>query len=126
VDVLHHVAPPARARVLACAAALTAPRGHLAVKDHDRAFTPSYALAYAADRFVTGDRDVSFLSRAQLCRLVAALPGFGPLLISGVPPLRNNVLCLRQRHQPGPPGAASPDRSSPDRAPPDRGAGTGR
>lgn len=101
VDVLHHIRPEFRAGVLACAAALTAPEGHLIIKDHDRDGRFSF-LAYAADRFITGDKDVRLLSRSELIRLVGAIDGFGPIRHSSVPPLRSNVLLIRQRLAAGP------------------------
>ncbi|HEX6871914.1 MAG TPA: class I SAM-dependent methyltransferase [Micromonosporaceae bacterium] len=110
VDVLHHVPTGLRTEVLAAAAALTAPGGHLVVKEHDRDGTLPCRIVVAADRYVTGDKGVCFMSTVELTRLLGALPGFGPIRRAGVPPLRNNVVYVRQRLQVG---EAEPDARSP-------------
>ncbi len=69
-DVFHHVPAPARASLLAAIAALLAPGGVLAFKDWARDRSPIYYAAYAADRWLTGDR-IAYLTpteaRAALC-----------------------------------------------------------
>jgi 2-polyprenyl-6-hydroxyphenyl methylase/3-demethylubiquinone-9 3-methyltransferase len=97
VDVLHHVPAEQRPELLGCAAALTAPEGHLAIKDLLRDGSAGYHAAFVADRFITGDAGVAFMSRTELLGLISAVAGFGPVHTSRVPPLRTNVLYVRQR-----------------------------
>ncbi|HEY3139800.1 MAG TPA: class I SAM-dependent methyltransferase [Acidimicrobiales bacterium] len=98
VDVLHHVPGPARTDLLRDAANLTAPTGTLVVKDWERGNNVSHMLAYAADRYVSGDRTVAFPEREELRQLIAdALPGFAITCETRVPPRRNNVLYALRR-----------------------------
>jgi 2-polyprenyl-6-hydroxyphenyl methylase/3-demethylubiquinone-9 3-methyltransferase len=60
-DVLHHVPGPLRSSLLAAAHDLLAPGGVLAFKDWERRWSPIHALAYSADRWLTGDR-ISYLT----------------------------------------------------------------
>lgn len=93
VDVLHHVPAPAREELLRDAAQLIAPDGTLAVKDWERGRNLPHALAYAADRYVSGDRTVAFPDREELRSLLdRALPGFRVVCEARIPPRRNNVL----------------------------------
>lgn len=93
VDVLHHVAEDQRAQVLRDAAALTAPAGLIAVKEWERGRGAAHALAYAADRYVSGDATVRFMPEHELRQVVgSALPGFELACKARVPPRRNNLL----------------------------------
>ncbi len=73
-DVLHHVPGPARASLLAAAKALLAPGGVLAFKDWERRASPIHALAYGADRWLTGDR-IAYLTCAEARATLAATFG---------------------------------------------------
>jgi SAM-dependent methyltransferase len=98
VDVLHHIPPALRAGVLADVAALTAPAGCFVVKEwaSDRPFFGK--LGYWADHYVTGDKDVDFMTRDQLRALLAQkLPDFEVVASSTVRPWRENVLLLLTR-----------------------------
>ena len=55
-DVLHHVPKSMRKSLLTAARSLLAPGGVLAFKDWERRWSPIHALAYASDRWLTGDR----------------------------------------------------------------------
>jgi 2-polyprenyl-6-hydroxyphenyl methylase/3-demethylubiquinone-9 3-methyltransferase len=98
VDVLHHVPEPARVPILADAAALTAPDGMIAIKEWERGRGLTHLACYAADRYVTGDKDVRFATREDLRSMFdAGLPGFALVGEARIPPRRNNVLCALRR-----------------------------
>jgi 2-polyprenyl-3-methyl-5-hydroxy-6-metoxy-1,4-benzoquinol methylase len=97
VDVVHHIPAPMRADVLAAAADLVGPYGYLMVKEFERNHRPYYYLTYAADRYITGDKDVSFLTLDEVRAMVSAVKGFGPIAELRTPPAHNNVLLARQR-----------------------------
>jgi 2-polyprenyl-3-methyl-5-hydroxy-6-metoxy-1,4-benzoquinol methylase len=98
VDVLHHIPEAARVPVLADAAALTAPDGTIAVKEWERGRGLSHLAVYHLDKYVTGDRDVRFPTRAELGSMFeAGLPGFALVCEARIPPRRNNVLCALRR-----------------------------
>jgi ubiquinone/menaquinone biosynthesis C-methylase UbiE len=92
-DVIHHVPPADRPAFLRSCVALVARGGLLAVKEWERRSNAFHALAYGSDRYVSGDRGVSFLSRDEL---VALLGATAPALVSvcetRIPPRRNNLL----------------------------------
>ncbi|MFJ9519971.1 class I SAM-dependent methyltransferase [Kitasatospora sp. NPDC101801] len=93
VDVLHHVPVPQRRQLIQDAASLAAPGAVLAIKDWERDAGAAHWLAYAADRYISGDRTVDFPSRRELRSAIAtALPDWAPFLETRIPPLRNNVL----------------------------------
>lgn len=93
VDVVHHVAEDLRSSVLRDAAALTAPGGLLAVKEWERGRGIPHLMAYSADRYVSGDATVRFMSPDELRDLVSAnLPDFSVVCEARIPPHRNNVL----------------------------------
>jgi 2-polyprenyl-3-methyl-5-hydroxy-6-metoxy-1,4-benzoquinol methylase len=87
VDVLHHVPSPLRPAVLADVRALTAPGGHYAVKEWDPLRGTVHAVAYLADRFLTGDR-ISHLTPAELREQL----GDELVLEARIPPHRHNYL----------------------------------
>jgi SAM-dependent methyltransferase len=98
VDVVHHVPDDQRLALLSDAAALTRPGGLLAFKDWERGRGPAHALAYASDRYVSGDRTVRFMPLTELHDLARdAAPGFELVVECRVPPRRNNVLLVLQR-----------------------------
>jgi 2-polyprenyl-6-hydroxyphenyl methylase/3-demethylubiquinone-9 3-methyltransferase len=79
--------------------ALVAPGGLLAVKEWERRPNAFHALAYGSDRYVSGDRGVSFLDRDELVALLdTAAPGLARVCEARIPPRRNNLLvALRAR-----------------------------
>jgi 2-polyprenyl-6-hydroxyphenyl methylase/3-demethylubiquinone-9 3-methyltransferase len=98
-DVIHHVPAEARVQLLADAGRLTQDDGTLVVKDWERNAGAVHHVADFADRRISGDRGVSFLSREELFGLVEqALPAWSVQSEFRVPPRRNNlVLILRRR-----------------------------
>ena len=98
VDVLHHIPEQLRVPVLRDAATLTAPGGTIALKDWERGRGLWHLVAYSADRYLSGDRDVRFPSLEELHSIVAeGLPEFGITLEARIPPRRNNVLWTLRR-----------------------------
>lgn len=93
VDVLHHIPAPVRPAVLRDAAALTAADGTLLVKEWARERPLVGKLAYWADRYVTGDTDVDFMTTTELETLLRdTLPGFTLTGQGSVRPWRENIL----------------------------------
>jgi 2-polyprenyl-3-methyl-5-hydroxy-6-metoxy-1,4-benzoquinol methylase len=97
VDVVHHVPMAERADLVRRSADLVGPGGFLMVKEFERNRGPYYWLTYAADRYITGDRGVSFLTSTDVREMVGAVPGFDDIVESRIPPARNNVLLVRRR-----------------------------
>ena len=98
VDVVHHVAEHERVTVLQDAARLTAPGGVVVFKEWEISRGFAHAVAYCADRFVSGDVDVRFMDRAELDRLIeSALPGWETVLRTRVRPRRNNALWILRK-----------------------------
>jgi len=77
-DVLHHIPAAARGEFLACVRALLerAPRLCVVVKDVEPGSWRA-TLGFWSDRYITGDRGVCPISRAQLISLFAE--ALGPL-----------------------------------------------
>ncbi|MDP9056271.1 MAG: class I SAM-dependent methyltransferase [Pseudomonadota bacterium] len=89
-DVLHHVPLAARESLLRSARALLAPGGTLAFKDWHRNRAPVYYAAWAADRWLTGDR-IAYLTRDEASVLIASVFGEGRIVDEcWVRPWRNN------------------------------------
>ncbi|SDC74874.1 class I SAM-dependent methyltransferase [Actinokineospora iranica] len=98
VDVVHHLPESLRVPVLNDAVALSTEDGVIAVKDWERGAGIAHAMAFAADRYVTGDKTVRFPSREELRGYLAAgLPGYDIALEARIPPRRNNVLYVMRR-----------------------------
>ncbi len=92
-DVLHHVPDAEREALLADAGHLLAPDGVLAIKEWERTRTASHVVADVSDRYVTGDRQVSFMTRAELLELVhAAVADLSLMAEFRIPPRPNNLL----------------------------------
>lgn len=91
VDVLHHVPDSLRDGLLRDVRALTSPGGHYVVKEWEPTRTPGHWAAWAADRFITGDR-IQHLSVTDLKLRLAELLGDPLVLEARVPPRRNNYL----------------------------------
>jgi 2-polyprenyl-6-hydroxyphenyl methylase/3-demethylubiquinone-9 3-methyltransferase len=97
-DVLHHIQPDLRREVLRDIDAFTAPDGCYVVKEWaiDRPFFGK--LAYWADFYVTGDKNVDFMTNSQLLRVLEeTLPDFEIASSSSVRPWKENVLLLLKR-----------------------------
>ena len=93
-DVLHHIPTELRPQIIASARALLAPGGSFVCKDWARNRTLVHWIAYAADRWLTGDR-IRYLTPAEAETLFAA--SFGGLAVRGratVKPWRNNFALL--------------------------------
>lgn len=89
-DVIHHVPPSERRGLLEAIRTLLVPGGMLIFKDFARSFSPIFALAYASDRWLSGDR-VTFLTPAEAASLLEEI--FGESSITArttVRPWRNN------------------------------------
>ena len=97
-DVLHHVEESARAQVLREAASLTAPGGTVAIKEWERRGGIGTAMAYCADRWVSGDASVRFMPQSEIDSLVAqAMPGWRRTCEARIPPRRANLLLTLRR-----------------------------
>ncbi|GAA0661995.1 hypothetical protein GCM10010193_11500 [Kitasatospora atroaurantiaca] len=100
VDVLHHVPAAQRDALLRDAEALLAPGGTLIVKEWERRSDFAHLMAYTADRYVSGDKNVDFADRDQLLAVITrALPGLSVVCETRVPPKRNNVLFALRRSE---------------------------
>jgi 2-polyprenyl-6-hydroxyphenyl methylase/3-demethylubiquinone-9 3-methyltransferase len=98
VDVVHHLPEDLRVPILADAAMLTSNDGAIAVKEWERGQGLAHVLAFAADRYVSGDATVRFADSDELRRYLAAgLPGFEITCQARIPPRRNNLLYLMRR-----------------------------
>ena len=93
VDVLHHVADSERQQLLQDAAAVCGPAGTLAIKEWEEQPGLSGKLAFVADRYVSGDRHVRFMPRAELQALIdQAVGGWVNTCVARIPPRRANLL----------------------------------
>jgi 2-polyprenyl-3-methyl-5-hydroxy-6-metoxy-1,4-benzoquinol methylase len=93
-DVLHHIPPELRDEILAATRDLLAPGGSFAFKDWERTATPVHWIAYAADRWLTGDR-VRYPTRAEAEAQLAR--SFGRSSVrqrTTISPWRNNFALL--------------------------------
>jgi 2-polyprenyl-6-hydroxyphenyl methylase/3-demethylubiquinone-9 3-methyltransferase len=96
-DVLHHVPAADRPALVRSAVALCRPGGLIAIKDWEPTPKLANAVAVFADKYISGDRGVSFPTRSQLLDLVQeALPGADLRLEARIPPRRNNLLLVVQ------------------------------
>ena len=92
-DVIHHVPVAERPAFLRSCRRLLAPGGLLVVKEWERRGNVFHALAYGSDRYVSGDRTVSFLTRDELLALLTeADDGLSVVCEARIPPRRNNLL----------------------------------
>jgi 2-polyprenyl-6-hydroxyphenyl methylase/3-demethylubiquinone-9 3-methyltransferase len=91
VDVLHHVPHEMRKALMEDVRALTVPGGHYAVKEWQPARSISHWAAYAADRFITGDR-IAHLDMEELKWHVSEWLGDELVIEARIPPRRNNYL----------------------------------
>ena len=92
-DVIHHVPEPERPGFLRACRKLVNPGGLLVVKEWERRSNAFHALAFGSDRYVSGDRTVSFLTRDELVALVTeATVDLAVVCETRIPPRRNNLL----------------------------------
>ena len=95
-DVLHHIPEEMRPEIIAAARRLLAPRGSFVFKDWGQTVTPIHWIAYAADRWLTGDR-VRFLKRQEAETLLSGSgDGFALRDRATIKPWRNNFALLLQ------------------------------
>jgi 2-polyprenyl-3-methyl-5-hydroxy-6-metoxy-1,4-benzoquinol methylase len=95
-DVLHHIPQGLRPEIIAAARMLLAPGGSFVCKDWARTATPIHWIAYAADRWLTGDR-IRYATPREAEGLFAQ--SFGVSAVSGratIKPWRNNFALLLQ------------------------------
>ena len=92
-DVIHHVPAAERPAFLRSCHRLVGPGGLLVVKEWEKRPNAFHALAYGSDRYVSGDRTVSFLTRDELLALVTeATVDMVVVCETRIPPRRNNLL----------------------------------
>ena len=97
-DVLHHVPPTERVALLADVDALLDPNGVLLVKETVVVRSPGYWMGHFSDRFITGDKGVSFLTEPDLRRLVTtSVAGLQLCARSTIRPWRTNLLLAWRR-----------------------------
>jgi 2-polyprenyl-6-hydroxyphenyl methylase/3-demethylubiquinone-9 3-methyltransferase len=93
-DVLHHIPEQLRLDVIASTRTMLAPGGSFVCKDWTRTATLVHWIAYAADRWLTGDR----IRYATVPEAEALFTGsFGPSLVRArttIRPWRNNFALL--------------------------------
>jgi 2-polyprenyl-6-hydroxyphenyl methylase/3-demethylubiquinone-9 3-methyltransferase len=101
-DVIHHVQPGARVRLLRAAATALQDCGTLVLKEWERRANAVHVLAWASDRLITGDR-VRYESLTAIRSLLAeALPGLRIDAEHRYGPWRNNVALFLTRSGFGP------------------------
>ena len=97
-DVLHHVVDPQRCGLIAAAWAHVRAGGALAIKEWERRRNIPHAMAVVSDRYISGDRQVSFASREELLALVArAIGRIDDVSEARIPPMRNNLLVVLRK-----------------------------
>jgi len=97
-DVLHHVPPAIRPALLADVSELLADDGVLLVKESVVVKSPGYWMGRFSDRWITGDRNVSFLREEVLDKLI--VDNVSGLVASGrstVKPWKTNLLLVWRR-----------------------------
>ena len=97
-DVLHHVPPSMRKALLNDVANLLSDDGVLLVKETVVVRSPGYWMGRFSDRWITGDRNVSFLREADLKRLIADnVPNLVASGRSTIRPWKTNLLLVWRR-----------------------------
>lgn len=92
-DVLHHVPVDQRSAFLVSCQQLLEPGGTLVVKEWVRRRNLAHLAAYTSDRFISGDRGVSFYNEHELRdALRGAMGDHSSVLTSYVRPHWNNVI----------------------------------
>ncbi|TKV56127.1 class I SAM-dependent methyltransferase [Nakamurella flava] len=99
VDVLHHAPDDERRPVLRDAARLVAPGGLVVVVDWARGRSWADPWCLLTCRWIPRDEHARFLDRAEFDDMLGAELGeLKPVITTGVPPRRNNVLSVRRRN----------------------------
>jgi len=97
-DVLHHVPPSLRPGLLEDVATLLSDDGVVLVKETIVMKSPGYWMGRFSDRWITGDRNVSFLREADLKRLVTDnVPNLVACGRSTIRPWKTNLLLVWRR-----------------------------
>ena len=97
-DVLHHVPPSLRTGLLDDVATLLSDDGVLLVKETVVSRSPGYWMGRFSDRWITGDRNVSFLREADLKQLVTDnVPNLVACGRSTIRPWKTNLLLVWRR-----------------------------
>lgn len=97
-DVLHHVPPAIRPALLSDVSALLADDGVLLVKETVVVSSPGYWMGKFSDRYITGDRNVSFLREDDLHQLISDnVPGLVASGRSTIKPWKTNLLLVWRR-----------------------------
>lgn len=96
VDVIHHVPQGQRATLLEDVRALTRAGGWYALKEWEPERSLSHFMAWAADRYITGDQ-IEHMPPATLKSLVTHRNGDEVVMEARIPPRRNNYLLLYRR-----------------------------
>lgn len=97
-DVLHHVPPSLRTGLLDDVATLLSDDGVLLVKETVVVKSPGYWMGRFSDRWITGDRNVSFLREADLKQLVTDnVPNLVVCGRSTIRPWKTNLLLVWRR-----------------------------
>ncbi len=98
-DVLHHVPPTMRPALLADVSAMLSDTGVLLVKEMVVVASPGYWMGRFSDRYITGDRNVSFLRESDLESLVAGnISGLDRIGRSTIRPWKTNLLLVWRRN----------------------------
>ena len=95
-DVLHHIPSELRSEIVSAVRALLVPGGSFVCKDWARSLTPIHWMAYAADRWLTGDR-IRYATPVEAERLFSR--SFGTSAVRArttIRPWRNNFALLLQ------------------------------
>lgn len=99
-DVLHHVPPAIRPALLSDVSSLLADDGVLLVKETVVVKSPGYWMGRFSDRWITGDRNVSFLREEELDTLIVDnVPGLVASGRSTVKPWKTNLLLVWRRSE---------------------------
>lgn len=102
VDVLHHVADSERQKVVTDVAALTMAGGTLVVKEWEAGPGLANKAAFVADRYVSGDSTVRFMTLPEILGLLSnGLNGWQQTCVTRIPPRRANI-CYAYRRDNGP------------------------
>lgn len=96
VDVIHHVPAALRPALLSDVRSLTRPGGWYALKEWEPERSVSHFMAWAADRYITGD-DIEHARPGEPKDLAAQVGDDDVVLEARIPPRRNNYLLLYQR-----------------------------
>ena len=98
-DVLHHVPPSMRPALLEDVSAMLSDTGVLLVKETVVVASPGYWMGRFSDRYITGDRNVSFLRESDLESLVAEnVSGLARTGRSTIRPWKTNLLLVFRRN----------------------------